>query len=301
MKPYINNLIKKQNMSTSITSRRPNATKDSVKHAAALLFVKTGVVTTLDVKKELRDHGFWAEQQAVSTFMQELAAEENWKSKTNGKFNEYSLPVGAAFDDPANFTPVTTRIIDLIKDQITADEVLPSNTMESDLGMDDLEVVQAITTIEQEYAIQFAPGEHENFSTVHDLITRAQQLIDVKNGTSTATPVASPLQTNSSIQTPAKTKKKAATVINDSTNPSASGKVKVNLDPKNHLLSGIDNTTASILTTQDKMDWVCSHSNGRDRKIYDQKYTSDNVRTAYCRLVKMKIQDVRACRVKHLK
>jgi hypothetical protein len=59
--------------------------------------------------------------------------------------------------------------------------------------------------------------------------------------------------------------------------------------------------TISEISNCDKEDWYVRDSGAIpiNGAVYDHKYTSDNVRTAYARLKGIKIQNVRACRIKN--
>lgn len=293
----------------SSTTKLPTPTKDTVYHAAMLLLGKNGTTNSLEVKKFLRDQKFWAEQDFISKSLQELAGQHGWKPFFNGRYNEYSLNTPAASPStgstPVSTTPFQDEILVFIEDHC-GDEVSLNDSFASDLGLDDLDLVQVMTNIENNFDIKFAPGEQRNLKTPLDLSNRVQELLNIKNGVA-STPVvvqaASPVQ-SAPISTTIKTRKKAA-IINDSANPSTSPRVKINIDPSSHVLNGT--LTSDVKSTYKASDWVVYHKTGSgsgvatDIKIYDEKYSSDHVRTAYARLVKIKIQATRACRVSKLK
>jgi hypothetical protein len=62
-------------------------------------------ITTLDIKKEARNRGFFAKQSDVSMMTQELIREDRLEVKgDNGTFRFYNLPVNA----PATASSITT-------------------------------------------------------------------------------------------------------------------------------------------------------------------------------------------------
>jgi len=71
-------------------------TKADVYDVAMDLIEENGSTTTLDVKKELRNNGFFAKQVEVSNFMSEVADEENWSFTFNGVHRVYK------FDDDSD-------------------------------------------------------------------------------------------------------------------------------------------------------------------------------------------------------
>jgi len=73
-------------------------TKDAVRDVAEDLMRSNDTTTTLDVKTELRNRGYWATQPEVSKFLRELADEKDYDFTTNGIYNVYS------FADPASIS-----------------------------------------------------------------------------------------------------------------------------------------------------------------------------------------------------
>ena len=64
-------------------------TKEAVKGAAENLIETFGSTTTLDVKNKLRQTGFQAFQNEVSTLMDAVTAEERWQFNHNGRYRVY--------------------------------------------------------------------------------------------------------------------------------------------------------------------------------------------------------------------
>ena len=65
-------------------------TKDTVLVVAQRIMLKTGFVTSLEVKEELRKQQFRADQDGVSAHMIELSTEEDWKVGDTGNYRVYS-------------------------------------------------------------------------------------------------------------------------------------------------------------------------------------------------------------------
>ena len=69
-----------------------NLAKQDVKDAAVKLMQSNGSTTTLDVKNELRSQGFWATQNQVSDFMNDLHNEESdWVFDNPNGFRVYRI------------------------------------------------------------------------------------------------------------------------------------------------------------------------------------------------------------------
>lgn len=98
-------------------------TKADVFDVASDLIEANGSTTTLDIKKECRDRGFFALQADVSDLMQQVCNEENWNFSYNGVHRVYTnkpapaqtsvtassgLRAAAAKTRPVQSTPVTT-------------------------------------------------------------------------------------------------------------------------------------------------------------------------------------------------
>ena len=69
-------------------------TAAAVRAAAAFAAVSTGTTTTLDVKRRLRDQGYWAVQRDVSAFLAAVAAAQGWPWWDLGGFRLYGVPRG---------------------------------------------------------------------------------------------------------------------------------------------------------------------------------------------------------------
>lgn len=67
-------------------------TKSDVLEAAEYMMQQNGQTTTLEVKNKLRSDSFFATQQVVSAFMEELCAEMGWQFENTGKFRIYFKP-----------------------------------------------------------------------------------------------------------------------------------------------------------------------------------------------------------------
>ncbi|PHN03249.1 hypothetical protein [Flavilitoribacter nigricans] len=74
-------------MSNSLQTLQP----EIVCQITEALMLTHGTTTTLEVKKELREQGFFAVQEEVSALMAGLAEERNWKFWSNGRFRVYSF------------------------------------------------------------------------------------------------------------------------------------------------------------------------------------------------------------------
>lgn len=77
----------KPTMSNSLQTLQP----EIVCQITEALMLTHGTTTTLEVKKELREQGFYAVQAEVSVLMEELAEDRNWKFWSNGRFRVYSF------------------------------------------------------------------------------------------------------------------------------------------------------------------------------------------------------------------
>ena len=75
-------------------TRFSRLTADAVRAAAILDASTTGTTTTLDVKRELRDRGYWAVQSDVSFLMEQIASASGWPWWDLGGFRLYAVPRG---------------------------------------------------------------------------------------------------------------------------------------------------------------------------------------------------------------
>lgn len=73
-------------------TRFRNLTDDAVHAAALATAVATGTTTTLDVKRHLRDRGYWALQDEVSARLARLASSGDWSWWPVGAFRLYRVP-----------------------------------------------------------------------------------------------------------------------------------------------------------------------------------------------------------------
>ena len=73
-------------------TRFSRLTAAAVREAARLDAAHTGTTTTLDVKRELRDRGYWAVQSDVSFLMDQVASACGWPWWDLGGFRLYAVP-----------------------------------------------------------------------------------------------------------------------------------------------------------------------------------------------------------------
>ena len=73
-------------------------TNPAVREAAVFDALRTGTTTTLDVKRHLRDRGYWATQDEVSRRVRRLAEAEGWPWWEMGGFRLYGVPVPGRSD-----------------------------------------------------------------------------------------------------------------------------------------------------------------------------------------------------------
>lgn len=277
-------------MNTTATPQQKFIDKDVVFHAAMLLMQSNGQTSSLEVKTHLRGMGYWAKQEKVSAYLQELQSDHSWIKNNTSGYLQYSLVANPNGNTTPGNTALNDEIVDLIADTINYDDDIElSNNLSIDLGIDHLDIISIGMAIDAKYGIQSIKKDWKDILTVQDVVTLVESLLPVQ------TPVA---QTNVSQPvsntTTGKTPRKARSIINDSLNPSKSARVTINIDYKRLVIGATDAKQQC-----DKNEWFVSNKNS-DPVIYDQKYTSDNVRTAYARLKGIKIQDVRASRVKNL-
>ena len=73
-------------------TRFTRLTASAVRAAAQFAAAETGTTTTLDVKRELRDRGYWAVQADVSRLLADVAASSGWPWWDLGGFRLYAVP-----------------------------------------------------------------------------------------------------------------------------------------------------------------------------------------------------------------
>lgn len=283
------------------TTAQKHIDKNIVRDAALLLMQKNGRTSSLEVKEHLRSEGFWAKQDPIRDFLYELQRELSWNKNDAGGHLEYSISTPSSSSTQNNYVQASLldgEVISLISDTIgiDMDEVEITSLLVDDLGMDHLDTISVSFALDNEFSGKFKQGmlpskqDWNNVKTVKDVVALLESCLD------TPTVVATTTTTVKS--------RKPRTVINDSVNPSNSPRVTVNIDPKVTLAGG-GTTAIDAKKMHDGNDWYVHSAklqNGGPSEvcIYDQKYTSDNVRTAYARLKGIKIQDVRARRVNNL-
>ena len=76
-------------MNTFSNNIKPHAGKEEVLCSAECLLKAFGETTTLEVKVDLRERGFIAFQSDVSYWMAQLAQEEGWGFRCNGRNRTY--------------------------------------------------------------------------------------------------------------------------------------------------------------------------------------------------------------------
>ncbi len=62
----------------------------AVYETAEALMALHGITTTLEVKNQLRNQGFWALQAQVSALMWQVAEQAGWRVFSNGRFRVYA-------------------------------------------------------------------------------------------------------------------------------------------------------------------------------------------------------------------
>lgn len=287
------------------TTTQKHIDKDIVKQAAILLMGRNTKTTSLEVKEYLRSEGYWAKQDKVSSLLQELQTEENWGKHDGGGHLVYSPGPASSSSSSVNTTKKASQkmldeIMHLIADStnIDVDDIEAKSILTVDLGLDHLDLIQIQIAIDNKYGVQSTTLKWVDINTVGELAVEVEGLVNPNGSTSstTSTNTNSTTSNTTSSNTASKkiTPRKPATVINDSVNPSTNPRVTVNIDYKKIVTGKKDATD-----TCDAKDWYVSNK-GNDPLIFDQKYTSDNVRTVYARLKGIKIQEVRASRVEHL-
>lgn len=273
------------------TATQKHLSKDIVFHAAVLLMSTNGQTSSLEVKEHLRGLGYWAKQGPISSFLQELQTEHTWIKNDGGGHLVYSL-TAAAVSNNAALNTVSAQLVDDIIEVIADSANLDADDIDSDsilsvgLGLDHLDLIQLQIALDGKYTIETGKSDWSNINTVEDVAKLVESL--VLGSTNTASTSTTTTTSN------APKARKAVIIINDSVNPSTNPRVKINIDYKK-IVTGTQDAKAQC----DQKDWYVTNE-GNDPVIYDQKYTSDNVRTVYARLKGIKIQKVRASRIEHL-
>ena len=279
-----------------------NLTKQDVLSVAVALMNANGSTTSLDVKNQLRADDFNARQQEVGEFMRELQIEQNWDKNSTGLYNVYSVAApststsstsNSIVDDCVNF------INETIGGGIDQDlHPLGKNPLPSD-PTDLMKLAIAIDAIFGTSVRDAAYQKTFNYTTISDIgkyvaneMAMTPTLLSNLNGNQSV-----PSSSASTASNSTKTRRKRM-VINDSATPSKSNRVTINIDPK------ADPFDPSV-TSVNGNDWFVRPVNfsnvSGSTAIFDQRYSSDNVRTAFARLFNVDFATVRAARVKHVK
>ena len=97
--------------------------------------------------------------------------------------------------------------------------------------------------------------------------------------------------------------RKQPAVINDSNNPSNNPRVTINIDAEETYSENTatkNDIASDIKQRYSPKTRVAYCPSSGDVAVYDEKYSSDHVRTAFARLIGRKIQDTRSCTVDHI-
>jgi len=76
-----------------MSQRKPTATRDEVKEVFLELLEENETTTSLEVKEELRNRGFWATQQEIGPLVRDIGDEEGTYWDFNGSYRTYHLEV----------------------------------------------------------------------------------------------------------------------------------------------------------------------------------------------------------------
>jgi len=81
---------------------KPNVTRDDVKTVAETFIENNGSTTTFDVKKSLRNDGYFVTQAEVSAWMNDLVDECNWTYTFNGTYRTYMKGIQVLDDNDSD-------------------------------------------------------------------------------------------------------------------------------------------------------------------------------------------------------
>lgn len=282
--------------------KKPIADKANIQRVASTLITLNGSTTTLEVKEQLRQEDFWAEQSTVSAVLQQIAKDENYTvsvDSTSGKtFNRYSIGAPVQQSQQSQTQPASPAsptfvngIINIIS-KLFGFVVTGTDKFE-DLGIDSQAALQLVideTATEFNFnASQFIGTDFEpaaiivwrdktidDFASLVDTLTvPAQTTIPVATTTTTTTPPHTPVAPSKQRKPRQRATAKPLFIVPDNTDNRA------------------------IRAGYKRTDWVVSTST-TERCIYDGTETRDQVRSAYATAYNVKIQRVRSRRVENI-
>jgi hypothetical protein len=281
---------------------KPQISKTDVKRVAATLIAAVGTTTSLEVKNQLRAEGFEAHQNNVSTFLQEVAAEESYKTDVKQQhgvsYNQYSAPVAVAAPptttvaptsasaDPGILDKVVNAIFNIFGYKADPNDKFDTGQVTSKDDMTDLltELAPQFNLAIADFDSEFDPGAIIIWrdKTPNDLALFVGTLTNVNP------PAAKPIAPN------------VKTVPVQSAAQNSLTKHRKKSTPANHtpLFVATPSTTLNdIRNGYDKKAWVVYSTKNTDKAIYDGGISRDQVRSAYAKKNGVLIQAVRSRRV----
>jgi hypothetical protein len=255
-------------------------TKDITKKFFYSVIKKSNTATTLDIKNELRNNGYYALQKDVSEYMQEIASEEDIDYTTNGVYNTYytnnfdgdkSTTIADSFDSKTN--PIYNSVVDVIctiHTHLDSNFVTGRSFLKFDLGLDDDEIQDIINQIENKEGIDLSTLKPSDVSVVRDLLTIVKDKKD-----------------NMPHKAPSATSK--ANTITQITKGGTPTRFYINSKGKRIETSNSKGVVGN---------WEVSSITDYNTLQFDSKYTRDEVRMAYSKILNTKFTNTRAKKIK---
>ena len=285
-----------------------NLTKQDVLAAAVALMNANGSTTSKDVKTQLRIEDFKANQSEVGEFLRELQIEQNWSKDFNGVYNTYTLVSVSASAPSVSAPSIIDDCKNFIKETLDVSNGISPDLHplgKNELPTDQIELMKLAINLDSEFGTSVRNNDLASYETVYDICMAVST--EILNDVSLLSNFRA--QVTKTVQQIQKSRKPRM-IINDSATPSKSNRVTINIDVK---ADPFDSTT-----TVKPNDWfvrpsdfgtsgiVLGGSSGNvtpncASAIFDEKYSSDNVRTVFARLYSVDFANVRACRMKRVK
>ena len=287
--------------------------KSEVLRVATALIAANGFTTSLDVKNQLRAEDFEARQNEVSAYLQEVANDQNYASKTVTTptlHNEYSLNTAAPVSTtaPSSQAPaaqqadpgILQKVIDTIQNlfgyKAGVDEKFDSGQVTTSADMTDL-----LNDVAPQFGLTTDQFDSD-FDPQAIIVWRDKTPTDMALFIGTLTNVAPP-----AIVAPVVSNFPANNSIGSTNNQtfaaSQTKKARKQRTPANHtplFVAPVTTTLDDIRNGYAKNAWVLFSTQSSPKMIYDGSITRDHVRSAYATKTNLPIHQIRARRVSNI-
>lgn len=166
-------------------SYQPLTKKDVKKEVLDIFSRKKKEFTTLELKKSLRDNGFYAIQKDVSKYLLEIVPELNLQYTNNGVYNTYypsdhtgkkNTKIADSFNSKSS--PLYNSVVDILcknHPHLDCDHISGSDQLKFDLGLSDDEIKEVLTQAAEKNNKNPDNIKFSNINIVRDIIVELEK------------------------------------------------------------------------------------------------------------------------------